>query len=105
MALICAFYLFTVIKEISLSISEAHEGVDSIRDNIYQAEPIDISSNDEFEELADAFNRMMHLIRLQMDKIKENADVKERLAKLEVENLLVYSELREEPLSISFRPG
>lgn len=98
-ALICAFYLFTVIKEISLSIRKLMRGVDSIRDNIYQAEPIDISSNDEFEELADAFNRMMHLIRLQMDKIKENADVKERLAKLEVENLRIYSELQKSHLN------
>ena len=75
------------------------KGVDSIRGNVFQAEPIKMESNDEFDEFANAFNEMITLIQVQMSKIKENADVKERLAELEIENLRIYSELQKSHLN------
>lgn len=99
MCLFCAVYLSKVIREVSSSIRKMMKGVDSIRGNVFQAEPIKMESNDEFDEFANAFNDMITLIQVQMSKIKENADVKERLAELEIENLRIYSELQKSHLN------
>lgn len=74
-----------------------------MRENISLAEPIQVGSNDEFDEFAGAFNHMIEIIRDQMRKIEENADIKERLAALEIENLRIYSELQKSHLN--FLPG
>ena len=99
MTLICAVYLYKVIREVSTSIRKMKKGVESIKGNVFLAEPIKVESNDEFDEFAEAFNGMIKLIQAQMNKIKENADVKERLAELEIENLRIYSELQKSHLN------
>ena len=48
------------------------KGVESIQDNVLSAEPIQIESNDEFEEFAAAFNKMTGIIQKQMREIEEN---------------------------------
>ena len=99
MVIFCTVYLYKVIREVSASIRKMKKGVESIRGNVFLAEPIKVESNDEFEEFAEAFNGMIKLIQAQMNKIKENADVKERLAELEIENLRIYSELQKSHLN------
>lgn len=68
--------------------------MESIQDNVLSAEPIQIESNDEFEEFAAAFNKMTGIIQKQMREIEENADIKERLAEMEIKNLKMFSELQ-----------
>ena len=93
--LICiGLYLTRVIMEISRSIATMQKGVESIQDNVLSAEPIQIESNDEFEEFAAAFNKMTGIIQKQMREIEENADIKERLAEMEIKNLKMFSELQ-----------
>ena len=99
MGLICSVYLYKVIREVSGSIRKMMAGVNSMRENISLAEPIQVGSNDEFDEFAGAFNHMIEIIRDQMRKIEENADIKERLAALEIENLRIYSELQKSHLN------
>lgn len=77
-------YLTKVIREISRSIVTMQKGMESIQDNVQKAEPICIESNDEFEEFAAAFNKMTGIIQKQMREIEENADIKERLAEMEI---------------------
>ena len=76
MGLICSVYLYKVIREVSGSIRKMMAGVNSMRENISLAEPIQVGSNDEFDEFAGAFNHMIEIIRDQMRKIEENADIK-----------------------------
>lgn len=91
-------YLTKVIREISRSIVTMQKGMESIQDNVQKAEPICIESNDEFEEFAAAFNKMTGIIQKQMRKIEENADIKERLAEMEIKNLKMLSELQKSHL-------
>ena len=92
------FYLAKVIMEISRSIATLQRGVESIQNDVQKAEPIRIESHDEFEEFADAFNEMTCIIQKQMREIEENADVKERLAEMEIKNLKMFSELQKSHL-------
>ena len=59
--LICiGLYLTRVIMEVSRSIATMQKGVESIQDNVLSAEPIQIESNDEFEEFAAAFRLLKY---------------------------------------------
>ena len=91
-------YLAKVIMEVSRSIATMQKGVESIQKNVQNAEPIQIESNDEFEEFAAAFNKMTGIIQKQMREIEENADIKERLAEMEIKNLKMFSELQKSHL-------
>lgn len=88
----CFVYLYRVIREVSHSITVMRQGVDAIREDIFEAEPIEIHSNDEFEEFAGAFNDMTGIIQTQMQQIEENANITERLAEMEKENLRMFSD-------------
>ena len=99
MGAICSAYLYKVIREVSGSIRKMMAGVNSMRENISRAEPIQMGSNDEFDQFAGAFNHMIEIIQDQMRKLEENADIKERLAALEIENLRMYSELQKSHLN------
>lgn len=99
MVAICTIYLYKVIREVSRSIRKMMAGVNSMRENISQAQPIQMGSNDEFDEFANAFNHMIEIIQDQMHRLEENADIKERLAALEIENLRMYSELQKSHLN------
>lgn len=92
------FYLTYVIREVSRSISTMRKGVDAIQKNVQEASPILIESGDEFEEFANAFNDMTRIIQSQMREIEENADIKERLAEMEIKNLRMFSELQKSHL-------
>ena len=92
------FYLTFVIREVSRSISTMRKGVDAIQRNVQEASPILIESGDEFEEFANAFNDMTRIIQSQMREIEENADIKERLAEMEIKNLRMFSELQKSHL-------
>lgn len=92
-------YMFHLVRQTSKSISAMMEGVQQMREDIFQAEPIRIESNDEFEKFAETFNRMAEIIRAQMQKIVENADVKEQLAEMEIENLRMFGELQKSNLN------
>ena len=70
MGLICSVYLYKVIREVSGSIRKMMAGVNSMRENISLAEPIQVGSNDEFDEFAGAFNHMIEIIRDQIDVYK-----------------------------------
>lgn len=94
----CAIYLYKVIRKVSFSIATMMKGVNSIEKDVFKAEPIQIGSNDEFDEFASAFNSMLTIIQLQMRKIEENADIKEQLAAAEIENLRMYSDLQKNHL-------
>ena len=92
------FYLTFVIREVSRSISTMRKGVEAIQKNVQEASPILIESGDEFEEFANAFNDMTRIIQSQMREIEENADIKERLAEMEIKNLRMFSELQKSHL-------
>lgn len=98
MVICCTIYLFKVIRGVSDSIAKMMKGVKSIEQNVFQAEPIQIGSNDEFDEFAGTFNSMITIIQSQMRKLEENADIKERLAAAEIENLRIYSDLQKNHL-------
>ena len=95
---ICCIYLKRVVREVSGSIKTMMTGIDAIEKDVFQAEPIQITSNDEFEEFANAFNEMTQIIKLQMQKIEENASVKEQLAEMEIEKLKMFSDLQKNHL-------
>ncbi len=95
---ICFAYLIRIVREISGSIRIMMTGIAAIEKNVFEAEPIQISSNDEFEEFAGAFNEMVQIIQLQMREIEENASVKEQLARMEIENLKMFSDLQKSHL-------
>lgn len=96
--ILCFFYLMRIVREMSSSIRVMMTGITAIERDVFQAEPIQISSNDEFEEFANAFNGMTQIIQMQMKKIEENANVKERLAEMEIENLKIFSDLQKNHL-------
>ena len=91
-------YLTKVIMDVSRSIATMQKGVESIQNDVQSARPIQIESNDEFEEFAAAFNKMTGIIQKQMREIEENADIKERLAEMEIKNLKMFSELQKSHL-------
>lgn len=98
-ALLCSmFYLVRVIRQISISIAAMQKGVETMQTNVQEAVPIQIESNDEFEEFAGAFNNMTKIIQIQMREIEENADIKEQLAEMEIKNLRMLSELQKNHL-------
>lgn len=94
----CFFYLYKVIREINGSIDTMMQGVALIQKDVFTAEPIVISSHDEFEEFASAFNGMTEIIRSQMQEIEENAHMKEQLAEMEKENLRMLNALQKSHL-------
>lgn len=94
----CAWYLIVMVRDINHSILTLQSGVKSIEENIAAASPIELKSNDEFEKLADTYNSMLIIIRAQMKKIAENADMKERLSAAEKKNLQIYSDLQKSNL-------
>lgn len=94
----CSIYMRRIILETSKSIGILKRSVEQIQDNVFAAEPIEISSHDELEDFAGAFNQMIRIIRMQMQKIAENADIKEQLAKMEIENLKMFSALQKSHL-------
>lgn len=94
----CVFYLTHVIREVSWSIATMRKGVEAMQKNVQEADPILIESGDEFEEFANAFNDMTQIIQTQMREIAENADIKERLAEMEIKNLRMFSELQKSHL-------
>lgn len=97
--LLCGVYIFRVIREMQASIRSMMNGVAMIRENIADAKPIEIRSNDEFRAFADAFNQMTSIIRAQMKRIEDDSAIKERLAALEIENLRIYGELQKSHLN------
>lgn len=94
----CFFYLDKVIREINSSIDSMMRGVALIQQDVFTAEPIVISSHDEFEKFAGAFNGMAEIIRRQMQEIEENAHMKEQLAEMEKENLRMLNALQKSHL-------
>jgi two-component system sensor histidine kinase YesM len=101
LALACAFgllYAVYILKNISHSIHVLENGVNSFQTNIETAAPIDLTTCDEMEELANAFNRMQSIIQSQMQKIAESARDKERIAEVEKENLRIYGQLQKNNL-------
>lgn len=96
---VCILYIVRVIRGVSDSISRMMSGVNALEENIRTAEPIEMHSNDEFEKLADAFNRMQGMLQRQMMQLEEDSDVRERLVKAENENLRIYGELQKNHLA------
>ncbi len=94
----CFAYLLKTVREISGSIRTMLSGIASIKENVFAAEPIRISSGDEFEEFADAFNEMIEIIQTQMKEIEENASIKKQLSEMEIENLRIFGELQKSHL-------
>ena len=94
----CTVYIVTVIRGVAGSIKVLEKGVNSIEKDVRSADPIELHSSDEFEELAGAFNSMLKIIQTQMQKIAEDADIRERLAESENDNLRIYGALQENNL-------
>ncbi|MCC8065686.1 MAG: histidine kinase [Clostridiales bacterium] len=94
----CFAYLVRTVREIASSIAIMMSGVSAIKEDVFQAEPLTIHSNDEFEEFANAFNEMIRVIQDQMKRIEEDANVKERLGAMEIENLKMFSDLQKSHL-------
>lgn len=94
----CALYLLAMMRDISKSIKTLQAGVKSMEDNVEEATPIILKSNDEFENLAEAYNSMLGIIQTQMKKIEEDADMRERLSEAEKKNLKIYSDLQKNHL-------
>ncbi len=92
------WYVERVYKDMYHSITELERGIREFQKDVYNMNPIIISSGDEFEQLAETFNYMTHLISEQMSMISESALIKERLAAAENENLKMYSELQKSHL-------
>lgn len=95
---VCALYLVAMIKDVIYSIKTLQSGVNSMEENIAEAKPITLKSSDEFENLADAYNSMLGIIQTQMQKIAQDADMKERLSEAEKKNLQIYSDLQKNNL-------
>lgn len=93
-------YMFRVIRQSSKSISSMMEGVQQMQVDVFQVEPIEIESDDEFGKMAEAFNRMAQIIQLQMQELLEAAEVKEHLAEVEIENLRMFGELQKSHLEL-----
>lgn len=93
-------YMFRVIRQSSRSISVMMDGVQQMQVDVFQVEPIEIESDDEFGKMAEAFNQMARIIQEQMQELVEAANVKEHLAEVEIENLRMFGELQKSHLDL-----
>ncbi len=91
-------YLVRFYKDTAGSIRTLQQGMVAVQENLKEAKPIELATNDELEEFAETFNRMLEIIQEQMKKIEENADIRERLNEMEMENLRIFSELQKSHL-------
>ncbi|MDD2970894.1 MAG: histidine kinase [Lachnospiraceae bacterium] len=98
--LACLYYCSKVIHGVTFSLGKLTDAVKNIEKDVYQKIHVDINSNDEFEDFANALNRMIDVIQNQMYKIEENANIKEKLAVAEIENLRIYGELQKSRLTL-----
>ncbi len=97
---LCLLYIAKVIKGITRSISILTGRVREIERDVYSTGAITINSNDEFDDFANALNRMIDVIQVQLYTIRENADIHEKLCSAEVENLKMFSELQKSRLKL-----
>ena len=93
-------YMFRVIRQSSRSISVMMDGVQQMQVDVFQVEPIEIESDDEFGKMAEAFNQMARIIQEQMQELVEAANIKEHLAEVEIENLRMFGELQKSHLDL-----
>ena len=91
-------YLRGITRSISNSVNALENGIYLMRTDVMNASEIDLKSGDEFEKLSDAFNSMLAIIRQQMIKISEDADIKERLSTAENKYLRLYLTLQKNTL-------
>lgn len=96
----CLLYCVKIIKGITLSMKKLTSAVEKIERDVYEEIHIEIDSRDEFEDFGKALNHMLAVIQTQMRKIEENANIKEQLAEVEIENLRIYGELQKSQLTL-----
>ena len=97
---VCAYYFTRVIQSITRSLRILTGRVKEIERDVYSPGPIQVNSNDEFDDFAGALNRMIEVIQAQLHTIQENANIHERLYSAEVENLRIYNELQKSRLRL-----
>ena len=93
-----ALYLFHILGDISKSVASLLQGVDRTRKSIETAEPIELSSGDEFQKIAESFNDMQCIIQRQIWELAETATIREKLQRAENENLQIYASLQKNHL-------
>lgn len=92
-------YVYRYLRETTVSIGIMKRGVELVQQDVAKAEPIYIESNDELEDFAETFNKMLGIIQDQMKKLEETADIRERFSNMEIENLKMFSELQKSHLN------
>lgn len=99
--LICINYHHRIKEEISCSIHKLTDfALNITKTKSYTSKPIILHTNDEISLFADAFNNMLLTIKEQIQKIKENAKIKEQLQRVEMENLRISSKLQSSKLNL-----
>ncbi len=97
---LCIWYCIKIIKGITHSLLVLTTAVQKIESDVYQENYVELNSKDEFEEFASALNHMLDVIQKQLRTIEENANIKEKLAAAEIENLRIYGELQKSQLTL-----
>lgn len=97
--MICSLYLFRVIGGVSRAINRVVEAARHFQNDPKNTVELKLDTNDEFDELASAFNRMQDIIRKQICMLEETALVRERLAQAENDNLRMYGALQKSHLA------
>lgn len=87
-----------ITSNITGAVDTLQNGVSEMEQSIETFRPIALSSYDEFNRLAEAYNSMQVMILSQMRKIQENAGVGERLALAENKNLRLYAQMQKNHL-------
>jgi len=98
--LFCFLYCMKIIRGITQSFNKLTNVVKKIEADVYEEAHIVMDSHDEFEDFAKALNHMIDVIQNQLRKIEENANIKEQLAEVEIENLRIYGELQKSQLTL-----
>ncbi|MDC7125248.1 MAG: histidine kinase, partial [Spirochaetales bacterium] len=91
--LMSVFYVKSISKT-AMQLKKLTGFASKLRSNPYLEEEIVITSNDELAIFAMAFDEMVKTIQIQINEIKENAEIREKLKNTEIERLEINGSLQ-----------